>query len=252
MNLILDIGTSYIKTAIFNKSEMIFRESLPEISPEYISLIIHNYPDTLYSILSSVRKRNPVLLEYLDKNFRTFIELSNKTPLPIKNLYGSPETLGYDRIAAIVGANTICPDTSVLVTDIGSAITIDFINNRNEFHGGNISPGMMMRFRALNEFTANLPLEYPHENPQFMGSDTTDAIIAGVQNGIIFELEGYIRRFSGREKDLKVIFTGGDAASFAEKINDKILVEPDLTLKGLNKILESNLKRDIRSSKIPG
>jgi type III pantothenate kinase len=247
MNLILDIGTSYIKTAIFNKSEIIFRESLPEISPEYISLIIHNYPDTLYSILSSVRKRDPALLEYLDKNFRTVIELSDKIPLPIKNLYGSPETLGYDRIAAIVGANTIFPDTNVLIIDIGSAITIDFINNKNEFHGGNISPGMMMRFRSLNEFTANLPLEYPHENPQFMGSDTPGAIIAGVQNGIIFELEGYIRRLSDREQDLKVIFTGGDAASFAEKINYKIILDPDLTLKGLNRILEYNLKSSIKS-----
>jgi len=240
LNLVIDIGTSFIKIAIFSKSEMLFKESIPEISPEYISLIIKNFPDTKHSILSSVRKRDYALLEYLDKNFRISVELSDKTPVPIKNLYGSPATLGYDRLAAVVGANTIFPDTNVLVIDIGSAITVDFINNKNEFSGGNISPGMMMRFRALNEFTANLPLEYPHDNSEFMGSDTPGAIISGVQNGIIFELEGYIRQLSEREETLKVIFTGGDAAFFAEKINFQMLVDPNLTLKGLNRILEYN------------
>ena len=240
LNLVIDIGTSFIKIAIFSKSEMLFKESIPEISPEYISLIIKNFPDTKHSILSSVRKRDYALLEYLDKNFRISVELSDKTPVPIKNLYGSPATLGYDRLAAVVGANTIFPDTNVLVIDIGSAITVDFINNKNEFSGGNISPGMMMRFRALNEFTANLPLEYPHDNPEFMGSDTPGAIISGVQNGIIFELEGYIRQLSEREETLKVIFTGGDATFFAEKINFQMLVDPNLTLKGLNRILEYN------------
>lgn len=248
MNLVIDIGTSFIKIAIFRKSEMLFKESVPEISPEYISLIINNFTGIQQSILSSVRKRDHALLEYLNKNFRISVELSGKTPVPVKNLYGSPVTLGYDRLAAVVGANTIFPDTNVLVIDIGSAITVDFINNKNEFPGGNISPGLMMRFRALNEFTANLPLEYPHDNPEFMGSDTPGAIIAGVQNGITFELEGYIRRLSDREKDLKVIFTGGDAAFFAEKINYQILVDPDLTLKGLNRILEYNFSKELLTS----
>jgi type III pantothenate kinase len=220
---------------------MIFKESLPEISPEYISMIIKNYPDIHHSILSSVRKKDHALLEYLDNNFRISIELSEKTPVPVKNLYGSPATLGYDRLAAVVGAYTLFPDTAVLVIDIGSAITIDFINNKNEFQGGNITPGMMMRYRALNEFTANLPLEYPHDSQELMGSDTAGAIISGVQNGIVFELEGYICRFSEKEKGLKVIFTGGDAPFFSEQINYQVVTDPNLTLTGLNRILEFNL-----------
>ena len=241
MNLILDIGTSFIKIAIFSKSEILFKESIPEVSVDYVSLILKNFPDIKYAILSSVRKRDTALLDFLDKNFHMSIELSAKTPVPVKNLYGSPSTLGYDRLAAVVGANTIFPDANLLVIDIGSAITIDFINNKNEFPGGNISPGMVMRFRALNEFTANLPLEYPQENPDLMGSDTSGAIISGVENGIIFELDGYIRKLSSREKDLKVIMTGGDAAFFAEKIKTQILVDVNLTLKGLNRILEYNM-----------
>jgi type III pantothenate kinase len=241
LNLILDIGTSFIKIAIFSKSEILFKESIPEVSVDYVSLILKNFPDTQYAILSSVRIRDTALLDFLDKNFHMSIELSAKTPVPVKNLYGSPSTLGYDRLAAVVGANTIFPDANVLVIDIGSAITIDFINNKNEFPGGNISPGMVMRFRALNEFTANLPLEYPREDLDLMGSDTSGAIISGVENGIIFELDGYIRKLSSREKDLKVIMTGGDAAFFAEKIKTQILVDVNLTLKGLNRILEHNM-----------
>ena len=241
MNLILDIGTSFIKIAIFSKSEILFKESIPEVSVDYVSLILKNFPDIKYAILSSVRKRDTALLDFLDKNFHMSIELSAKTPVPVKNLYGSPSTLGYDRLAAVVGANTIFPDANILVIDIGSAITIDFINNKNEFPGGNISPGMVMRFRALSEFTANLPLEYPREDPDLMGSDTSGAIISGVENGIIFEVDGYIRKLSSREKDLKVIMTGGDAAFFAEKIKTQILVDVNLTLKGLNRILEYNM-----------
>lgn len=241
MNLVIDIGNSFIKIAVFSKSDMLFKESIPEISVEYISLIIKNFPDIQYAILSSVRKRDPSLTGFLEKNFRKSIELSAKTPIPIKNLYGSPSTLGDDRLAAAVGANTIFPGTSILVIDIGSAITIDLINEKNEFSGGNISPGMMMRFKALNEFTANLPLEYPKEDTDLMGSDTSGAITSGVENGIVFELEGYIRKLSERQKDLKIIFTGGDAAFYAEKIKNQVLVDPNLTLKGLNQILEYNI-----------
>ncbi len=241
MNLVIDIGNSSIKVAIFSGSEILFRENLPEISPEYISTIVRNFPDVHNSILSSVRKKDPVLLEYLHKSFRFSIELSEKTPVPVKNLYGSPATLGCDRLAAVVGANTIFPETSVLFIDIGSAVTIDFISHKGEFRGGNISPGMMMRYRALNEFTANLPLEFPNDKQEFMGSDTPGAIVSGVQNGIILELEGYIRRFSEKEQGLMVIFTGGDATFFAEKICFRVVTDQNLILKGLNRILEFNL-----------
>lgn len=243
MNLIIDIGTSFIKIAVFSKSDILFKESIPEISPEYVSLVLKNYQDAQYAILSSVRKRDPALIGFLGKNFKKLIELSAKTHIPIKNLYASPSTLGDDRLAAAVGANSIFPDTNVLIIDIGSAITIDFINKENEFSGGNISPGMMMRFRALNEFTANLPLEYPHEDPDLLGSDTSGAIISGVENGIIFELDGYIKKMRTLEEKLKVIFTGGDAAFFAEKIKSQVLVDFNLTLKGLNRILQYNIRK---------
>jgi type III pantothenate kinase len=241
LNLVIDIGTTYIKTAIFNKSEIIFRESLPEISPEYIDTITSNFHGTNHSILSSVRKRDPSLLNYLKKKFKVSIDLSEKTPVPINNMYKSPATLGYDRLAAVVGASSTFPKTNILIIDIGSAVTYDFISSKNEYFGGNISPGIIMRFRALHEFTSNLPFEYPSNNQEFIGTDTPGAIISGVQNGLIFELEGYIKRFSEKNKELKVILTGGDAEFFIKKISFKVIIDLNLTLKGLNTILEYNL-----------
>ena len=177
-----------------------------------------DFPKLRYSILSSVREKDAAFLTYLQDKFEQFIELTADTPVPLKNLYQSAATLGYDRLAAAVGANTLFPRSNILVIDIGSAITIDFVNDMNEYTGGNISPGMSFRYKALHEYTANLPLEEPGEDSELFGSDTDSAIISGVQNGIIFELDGYINRLNETTKDLKVIITGGDADLFAKKL----------------------------------
>jgi type III pantothenate kinase len=244
LNLILDIGTSFIKTAVFHHQEILFKDTIPDISIEYLSSVIHDFPLLKNAILSSVRKKDLVLLEFLKNNFNQFIELTPETPIPIKNLYRSPSTLGYDRLAASVGANNIFPDSNVLIIDAGSAITIDFVNEKNEYAGGNISPGMAMRFKALNEYTANLPLEKSRKDFELLGSGTSGAIVNGVQNGIIFEMEGYIDHLSGIIKNLKVILTGGDADFFVKNLKSSIFVDSNLTLKGLNKILEYNIEKD--------
>lgn len=244
MNLIIDIGTSFIKTAVIHKQEILFKETIPGISVGYLSSIIRDFPQLKHAILSSVRKKDQPLLNYLYKEFDRFIELTAETPIPLKNLYKSPTTLGYDRLAASVGANNIFPGSNVLVIDVGSAITIDFVNDKNEYAGGNISPGMSMRFKALNEYTTNLPLEKPQEYSEFLGSGTSGAIVNGVQNGIIYELEGYISRLTKTIKNLRVILTGGDADFFANKLKNSIFVDLNLTLKGLHKILEYNIEKD--------
>lgn len=244
MNLIIDIGTSFIKTAVFHNQEILFKDMIHNISDEYLSSIIHDFPHLRYSILSSVRKKDQVLFELLKNKFDYFIELTSETLIPLKNLYKSPATLGYDRLAASVGANNIFPGSNVLVIDVGSAITIDFVNDKNEYTGGNISPGMAMRFKALNEYTANLPLEKPQEDFELLGSGTSAAIVNGVQNGIIFELDCYINRLAKIKKNLKVILTGGDVDFFAKKLKNSIFVDSNLTLKGLNKILEYNIEKN--------
>ena len=243
MNLIIDIGTSFIKVAVFKENEILFKEVIQDISTGYIDELKQKFPEIKYSILSSVRKKDPGFSSFLNSEFECSIELQHNTPIPIGNVYKSPDTLGYDRLAAAVGAYTIYPDANVLIIDIGTAITVDFINQENQYLGGNISPGLEMRFKALSDYTMNLPKENPSEQFDLLGKDTSGAIIGGVQNGIIFELQGYINEMNKQFRNLKVIVTGGNVGFFDKKLKSSIFVDLNLTLKGLNRILAYNVER---------
>jgi len=187
-----------------------------------------------------VRKKDTEIISLLKKSFRFFLELDHETPLPIRNLYRSKPTLGNDRIAAAVGACSRFPGSDLLVIDAGTAITLDLVTADMTYHGGNISPGKSIRFRALHEFTANLPLVSAEEMQGKMGTDTESAITSGVLQGIIFELEGYINEQKKRYPDLKVVLSGGDAIIFDKMLKNTIFVDSNLNLYGLQRILEYN------------
>jgi len=195
------------------------------------------------AILSSVKPVEEELIQFLSKNFELFIELDQHTPLPIENLYETPETLGKDRIAAAVGANELFPRQNVLIIDAGTAITYDVVSEKNEFLGGNISPGLQMRFKALNQFTGKLPLINYSDEFQLIGRNTEEAIRAGVQNGILYEIERTIETFNRNYENLQIVMTGGDSIFFDKKLNYSIFVHFNLTLIGLNRILEHNAKK---------
>jgi type III pantothenate kinase len=195
------------------------------------------------AILSSVKPVDEELIRFLSQNFQLFIELDQHTPLPIENLYKTPETLGKDRIAAAVGANELFPGQNVLIIDAGTAITYDMVSEKNEFLGGNISPGLQMRFKALNQFTGKLPLINYSDEFQLIGRNTEDAIRAGVQNGILYEIERTIETFNRNYENLQIVMTGGDSIFFDKKLNYSIFVHFNLTLIGLNRILEHNAKK---------
>ena len=146
----------------------------------------------------------------------------------------------HDRIAAAVGAWARFPGSDLLVIDAGTAITIDLVRADHTYLGGNISPGTSMRFRALHEFTANLPLVKTEGRPGMMGEDTGSAIRSGVVRGIVFELQGYINEQKIRYPDLKVVMTGGDAKIFEKMLKNTIFVDSNLNLYGLQRILEYN------------
>jgi len=202
------------------------------------------HPQLCRSILSSVKPVDNELLQFLSGNFDLFIELDHQTKLPIENLYETPETLGKDRIAAAVGANELFPDQNLLVIDAGTAITYDLVSEKKQFIGGNISPGMEMRFKALNHFTGKLPLINYSNDFHLFGTNTTDAIRAGVQNGILYEIEQTIEVFSRNYQNLQVVLTGGDSIFLAKRLDDSIFVHLNLTLIGLNRILEYNSKKN--------
>ncbi len=243
MNLVIDIGNTVSKGAIFEGASCPFMLTREHIGPGDIRDLLNEYPGIVHCLVSTVRKEVPSFAGLLRERGVGLLLLDHQTPLPIRNCYLTKETLGYDRIAAAVGANARFPGEDLLVIDAGTAITIDFISSDKEFMGGNISPGMQMRFRALHEFTGRLPRVEPAEQDALFGKDTEQAIRAGVQNGIILELDGYINAQKKRYPLLRVVMTGGDALFFDKKLKNSIFVDLNLNLFGLHRILEHNVER---------
>ena len=239
MNLIIDIGNTAAKVAIFNNNSLVevFRSS-------------NQYLDCLPEILCRFRINQGILASVIDItkdvseqiNALPFpiIRLSPETPIPIENLYHTPKTLGNDRLAAVIGANEIYPKKNILVIDAGTAITYDFIDAKERYLGGNISPGKKMRFKALHEFTGKLPLIDEEGIRTPLGVNTESAIREGVIKGIEFEIEGYINSLKMSYPGLLVFLTGGDAILFETNLNNSIFVDTFLVLKGLNRILNYN------------
>lgn len=242
MNLVIDIGNTLTKTGCFNNGDLVTSATLETFTLETASEWIRNFP-VKKCILSSVKDNEGPLTAYLQENVSFFVNLSHNTPLPFKNLYRTPESLGKDRIAAIAGAFQRNPETNVLVIDMGTAITYDLITREAEYSGGNISPGLVTRFRALHAFTSRLPLLEKDKLWDDLGTDTRSAIIKGVQMGIVYEINGYIDCFSGQYADLMIILTGGDADFFVNKLKKTIFVVPNLVLNGLNFILDYNAQK---------
>ena len=241
MNLVLDLGNSYGKIAVCEGSNVIEAAVYDRISSREISYFNTRYGGIRGVIVSSVVNDSREMIDYLGSLFDTCIELNHNTPIPIVNRYRTPETLGYDRIAAAVGAYTIYPGKTVLVIDAGTAITYDVVTSEGEYLGGNISPGMEIRFKSLNKYTNRLPLlERPVESPPLVGSSTREAIQAGIVNGILFEMDGFISAISQDHPKLQVVLTGGDAKYFEGKLKSSIFVHLNLNLIGLNRILEHN------------
>jgi len=223
MNYILDIGNTQIKLGIFEHTQMIHvQENLS--NAEVIKLIDQQKPQ--YLALTSVKKLEETFLTQLKQISNVFI-LNADTPLPIQNLYQTPQTLGSDRIAAVVGASIVYPAKASLVIDAGTCITYDFIDREKKYHGGNISPGLQMRFKAMNYFTSKLPLveNCCHEVTSLVGKTTKEAM----QNGV---LAGYT-----------IDSLKGDRFFFETRIKERIFVASNLILTGLNEILRYNIEK---------
>ena len=166
--------------------------------------------------------------------------LGADTPLPVENLYETPRTLGYDRMAAVVGANALCPGRDLLVIDAGTCITYEFIDASGRYHGGNISPGLQMRFKALHQFTGRLPQVQAEGRLLPLGKDTDTAIRSGVLQGMEYEISGYIQTMKHKYPELLVFLTGGNEFSFDTNLKNIIFADKFLVLKGLNRILNYN------------
>jgi type III pantothenate kinase len=248
MKLAIDVGNTLTKTAVFQDNDLLRLSFFKDFTLEELKRFI-NESETKsnrinYSIISSVRKYDSEIENYLNKNYR-FTELSSKIPLPVNIRYRTSETLGNDRIAGVCGASAMFPGENILVIDAGTCVTYDFIDNEKNYFGGAISPGIDIRFKALNTFTGNLPLVNRAENFDLIGDSTEESIKSGVLNGIIAEIEGVIKRYKDRFGQLKIIFTGGDTIFFDKRLKNDIFAVPNLVLNGLNEILDFNINKDI-------
>jgi len=240
MNLIFDIGNTSTKLAIFDKKRKITSFRTKDFTCESMQKKMSKFQFDK-CIVCSTREIPDFIFDLLTVNIPFVHVLSHSSKLPFRIEYETPETLGPDRIAAAAGAFAMFPKKDILIIDAGSAITYDFVGGK-KYKGGNISPGLGMRFRALHKFTSRLPLITFAAKYSSPGRNTGEAITAGVINGIIYEINEYIRTFEKKHADFKVILTGGDSGYLKEKIDYKITYLPDIVIDGLNYILEYNAK----------
>lgn len=240
LNLIIDIGNTRTKLAVFDDSKIIKKWIWYDWGVKELKLILKKWGIKTVS-LSTVRDINEKVEHFLKNNY-FYIRLSEKTPLPITNQYKTPKTLGRDRVAAIVGAYQLYPNKNCLVIDAGTCIKMDVLSSEGAFLGGNISPGINMRLQAMHHFTAKLPLVKRRKQNEILGYTTQTAIRNGGQLGALLEVEGFIKRCKESFGKINVILTGGDADFFANNLKTKIFVNHNLVLIGLNKILEYNVQ----------
>jgi len=242
MNLCIDQGNSRTKIGIFNHDVLVEFAifdmfGLPEISELFTQFKIKA------CILSSVVTENEQFLLNLRDRCPNLIVLSHLTHVPIQNSYSTPETLGKDRLAAVIGASFLKPNTDILVIDAGTAITYDFIDSKSVYRGGNIAPGLDMRLRSLHEFTQKLPLVQAQVESPELGNDTQSALISGALYGIVYEIDGYINTLKIKYPQLSVFLTGGSTFYFDTKLKNAIFAERNLVLIGLNRILQYNVQK---------
>lgn len=240
MNLIIDVGNTRVKTAVFEDSKMIHNESL--IHESFISEainIIKKY-NCANAIISSVGALNKSQIAKLQVEIN-LIELNYNTKVPFVNKYSTPKTLGVDRIALVSSAISKYPKKNVLIIDAGTCITYDFVNNEGSYYGGAISPGLQMRYKALHVFTEKLPLLEPTEICELVGNSTETSIHSGIINGIINEIDGIIKQYRKKNTDLTVVLTGGDVNFLSNRLKNGIFANPNFLLEGLNTILTYNL-----------
>lgn len=240
-NLTIDIGNSYSKVAVFRNREIIYFKRLTQLGEAELTNLIEKYP-VQKSIISSVDEVVTDKEVFLKKH-TDYVRFSAEISKGVTNNYKTPKTLGLDRWAAVLAAKCLYANKSCFIIDAGTCITYDLITENGVYSGGSISPGINMRFEALNYYTGRLPkVSWDAQNSVPEGTDTQTAIQNGVLQGVLNEVEGFITINHKREKNLTVIFTGGDADFLEKNLKEhlniaQIVNDPYLVLRGLNEVI---------------
>ncbi|MFD2891952.1 type III pantothenate kinase [Flavobacterium chuncheonense] len=244
MLLTIDIGNTRIKSAVFEQNSLQEKFVFDTKDAKYnFEQILKKFPSIKNSISSSVSNLNTEAIEYLKQN-TALVEISHQTKFPFHNLYQTPTTLGVDRMVLAAGASLQFPHQNCLIIDSGTCITYDFIDASQNYLGGAISPGLSIRYKSLNTFTAKLPLLENKEPENFIGNNTNEAIHSGVVNGLRYEIEGFIARYLHKYQDLTIILTGGDAEFLAKSLKSIIFANPNFLLESLNQLFTYCIKKN--------
>mgnify|MGYP000679577018 CR=1 FL=1 len=239
MNLIIDVGNTRIKAAVFESNRLIELLVFTEKELlEKVDFFLSKYVIT-DAIMSSVTVLTVDLISNLQKKV-SFIFLDSRTKVPFVNKYKTKDTLGVDRIAVVSNAAKKFSKENVLIIDAGTCITYDYINSENEYFGGAISPGIEMRYKSLNYYTSKLPLIEKKETNFIIGGSTKESIHSGVVTGVVGEISFIIDEYRKENQYLTVVLTGGDTYFLAKQLKSSIFANPNFVLEGLNTILIYN------------
>jgi len=247
MKLVIDIGNTNIKLGVFNFDKQVKLFKISKIEFEKITKqILNDYPKISKLIVCSVSDFNIDFLNELEYDIEKLI-FDQSFKFPFKNMYTTPNTIGLDRLALVSAACNKFPNKNVLVIDIGTCITYDFIDFNSHYLGGSISPGLIMRYNSLKQQTDKLPLLRPKLPSGFIGKSTNESIHSGIVFGIVNEIEGTVNSYKEKYDDITVVLTGGDANFLRKQLKISIFVISNFLLEGLNFLLEINTKKCLKS-----
>ena len=238
ITLCFDFGNTRRKVAVFDGEDLVETVVLDPDSIANVTELLDRWKPAK-TILSSVVEHDPALDELLAARTR-FHRLSHLTKLNFTTPVGKPETIGADRLALVEAVNRFYAGHHTLVVALGTCITYNYINREGEFIGGGISPGMEMRLKSLNHYTAKLPVILPDNNVPLLGYDTATNILSGVILGMAYEIDGFIDAYADRFANFNVLLTGGDGVHLAPHLKNKIFADPELIFKGLYAISQVN------------
>jgi type III pantothenate kinase len=244
MLLAVDVGNTKIKAAVFEGNAFVEKIIFDKNdTAKSIEKIFKENPGIAFSILSNVGNTNSELIALLERHSH-LTSVSHHSAFPFFNKYATPATLGIDRMVLASGAVLQFPAVNRLVIDAGTCITYDFIDRENNYLGGAISPGLRLRYESLHNFTAKLPL-LSHELPEnYIGNSTNSSIHSGVVNGMIHEIDGFVRQYSEQYQELTIILTGGDADFLAKRLKNTIFANSNFLLESLSNLHTYTIKND--------